>query len=67
VIKAIDDGISCVELAFGVKQFIDYGASQPSFNYEIGKFSGDVYRYGKACVEFPGQVIAAAKGARSII
>jgi len=24
VIKAIDDGISCAELAFGVKQFIDY-------------------------------------------
>lgn len=24
VIKAIDDGVACAELAFGVKQFVDY-------------------------------------------
>jgi len=24
VIQAIDDGVSCVELAFGVKQFVNY-------------------------------------------
>ena len=50
VMKSIDDGIACSELAFGVKQFIDYSNSQAMFNYEIGKFSGEVYRYGKSCV-----------------
>lgn len=40
VIEAVDDGVSCAELAFGVKQFIDYKKTQDTFNYEMGKFSG---------------------------
>jgi hypothetical protein len=50
VMKAIDDGVACAELAFGVKQFVNYYDQQGQFNYEVGKFSGEVYRYGKSCV-----------------
>lgn len=65
--KAIDDGVSCAELAFGVKQFVDYFDQQGQFNYEIGKFSGEIYRYGKACVDFPKDVLTAAHGAMSLL
>ena len=65
--KAIDDGDSCAELAFGVKQFVTYFDQQGQFNYEVGKFSGEVYRYGKACVAFPKDVMTAVHGAAGLM
>ena len=65
--KAIDDGVDCAELAFGVKQFVNYFDQQDQFNYEIGKFSGEIYRYGKGCVAFPKDVMTAAHGAMSLL
>lgn len=65
--KAIDDGVSCVELAFGVKQFVNYFDQQGQFNYEVGKFAGEIYRYGKSCVAFPKDVMTAVHGAAGLL
>jgi len=65
--KAIDDGVSCAELAFGVKNFVTYYDQQGQFNYEVGKLSGEVYRYGKSCVNFPKDVVSAAEGAAALM
>lgn len=66
--KAIDAGLACTELAFGVKQFVEYFEDNGSqFNYEVGKFSGEIYRYGNSCVKFPEDVLAAAHGAAALM
>jgi hypothetical protein len=67
-IKTYDDGKDCVELGYAVKQYTTYSEQVGSvFNYDIGKFAGEVYKNGKNCVKFPEDVAKDAKLAASLI
>jgi len=67
VVHMVDDEKACIELAYGVKNFMTYFEQQGQFDYQVGKLAGDVYKNGKACVKFPDDVYEAAKGASALI
>jgi len=66
VIKAIDDKVQCIELAYAVNTYFTYFEQQGQFDYQIGKLAGDIYKNGEACVMFPVEVYEAAKGAEKL-
>jgi len=66
VVHMVDDEKACIELAYGVKNFMTYFEQQGQFDYQIGKLAGDIYKNGEACVMFPVEVYEAAKGAEKL-